>query len=158
RFGPKTGLRDGSQSLTFAELRDAAARTATALRQAGVGRGDRVGICMAKSVDQAVAILGVLLADAIIVPVLPKLKREGIEHIVRDAGMRLLITDAARAREITDSVPGVSLLYGQEADVDPGLILPRIRREAPAVASGRSIGSDVAAIIYSSGSTGRPKG
>src|SRR5207248_6577012 len=39
-----------------------------------LARGDRVGICMEKRVEQAVAILGCLMADAIVVPVLPKLK------------------------------------------------------------------------------------
>ncbi|ORT57380.1 hypothetical protein BKD26_24275 [Streptomyces sp. CB03238] len=157
-FGSRPALEDAEQSLTFRELRDAAAATAAALGRAGVRRGDRVGVCMAKSADQAIAILGILLADAIVVPVLPKLKREGVAHIVRDAGMRLVITDEVRAREVTEAVPDVPLLYGQEADVDPALILPRLRAEESGRAAGASIGSDVAAIIYSSGSTGRPKG
>ncbi|WP_411102096.1 AMP-binding protein [Streptomyces sp. cmx-4-9] len=159
RFGSRTAVQDGEVSFSFAELRDAAARTATALREAGVGRRDRVGICMAKSADQAVAILGVLLADAVVVPVLPKLKSEGIRHIVRDAGLRVMVTDAVRAAEITASGADVPLLYGQDrADADPALVLPALRRRAEPAGAGRAIGSDVAAIIYSSGSTGRPKG
>jgi len=161
QYGSRPALQDADLSFTFAELRDAAVRTAMALRRAGVGRGDRVGVCMAKSADQAVAILGIVLADAIVVPVLPKLKREGVAHIVHDSGMRLMITDEVRAREVTDAVPELPLLYGQEAEVDPELILPRLRMRETAQGAtlpGAAIGPDVAAIIYSSGSTGRPKG
>ncbi|MER6333530.1 AMP-binding protein [Streptomyces sp. NPDC001034] len=160
QYGPRPALQDGALSLTFDELRERAVRTAAALGRAGVRRGDRVGVCMAKSADQAIAVLGVLLADAILVPVLPKLKREGVAHIVRDSGMRLMITDEARAREVIEAVPELPLLYGSEADVDPSLILPRLRgSESPdGGRAGASIGPDVAAIIYSSGSTGRPKG
>ncbi|MEU9104586.1 AMP-binding protein [Streptomyces xanthophaeus] len=159
RFGAATAVRDGEGELSFEELQDAAARTATALRAAGVERGDRVGICMAKSVDQAVAILGVLLADAIVVPVLPKLKAEGIRHIVHDAGLRLMITDAVRAAEITASGADVPLIHGRHRDdAGAGPDLPALRRLAEPAAPGRSIGSDIAAVIYSSGSTGRPKG
>lgn len=164
QYGSRPALQDGDRSLTFGELRDAAVETAAALRRWGVRRGDRIGVCMAKSADQAIAVLGVLLADAIVVPVLPKLKREGVAHIVRDSGMRLMVTDEVRAREVTEAAPELPLLHGREADVDPSLVLPRMRvpegREGAEHGrpAGASIGSDVAAIIYSSGSTGRPKG
>ncbi|QKV96370.1 AMP-binding protein [Streptomyces sp. NA02950] len=158
QFGARPAVEDDHQSLSFRELRNTAAATAAALRRAGVRRGDRVGVCMAKSADQAVAVLGVLLADAILVPVLPKLKREGVAHIVGDSGMCLMITDEARAREVIDAVPGLPLLYGQEAEVDPELNLPWLRTQRYDAIAGASIGSDVAAVIYSSGSTGRPKG
>lgn len=158
QYGSRTALLDGRRSLTFRELRDAAAASAAALGRSGVRRGDRVGVCMAKSADQAIAILGVLLAGAIMVPVLPKLKSEGVRHIVRDAGMRLMITDETRAKEITDAVPEIPLLYGQETDVGPALVLPRLREEESGILTGGTIGTDSAAILYSSGSTGRPKG
>ncbi|MBL1097273.1 AMP-binding protein [Streptomyces coffeae] len=158
QFGSHPAVQDDHRSWSFHELRDTAAATAAALRRAGVRRGDRVGVCMAKSAEQAVAVLGVLLADATLVPVLPKLRREGVAHIVGDSGMRLMITDEARAREVIDAVPDLPLLYGQEAEVDPELMLPRLRTQRYSSTAGASIGSDVAAIIYSSGSTGRPKG
>ena len=157
-FGDQTAVSDGSAALTFAELHQQSLATGAALRECGVSRGDRVGICMSKTVDQAVAILGVLLADAIVVPILPKLKRDNIAHIVADSGMRLLITDGRRAGEVSDAVPDLPLLYGREEPVEPSLVLPRLRAAAAAVLPEHSIGPDLAAIIYSSGSTGRPKG
>ncbi len=148
RFGAAPAVGDGTTTLSFTELRDTAVQRAAALRAAGVARGDRVGICMAKSVDQATAILGVLLADAVIVPVLPALKTDNIRHIVTDAGMRVAITDEARTGELREAAPGLPLLSVGDLVAHP---------TGPA-APGRAISEDLAAIIYSSGSTGRPKG
>lgn len=150
-FGANTAVSDNGTSLSFVELQEVALRTAATLRADGVGRGDRVGICMAKSVDQVVAILGVLLADAIIVPILPGLKHDNIEHIVTDAGMRLAITDEVRSTELRDATPELPLVQGT------GFASPSpVRAQEPVPQ--RAIGEDLAAIIYSSGSTGRPKG
>jgi amino acid adenylation domain-containing protein len=168
RFDVATAVSDGTTALSFAELREAALGTAAALRAGGIARGDRVGICMAKSVDQAVVILAVLLADAVIVPILPGLKHDNIEHIVTDAGMRVAITDEVRAGELGNAVPELPLLFGTQqsssgassgASANPATALPRLRATTSGIAvPQRAIGEDLAAIIYSSGSTGRPKG
>lgn len=152
RFGEAPAVSDGDRSLSFAELRDAGLAGARVLGSRGVGRGDRVGICMAKSVDQVVAIVAVLLADGVIVPILPGLKRDNIEHIVRDAGLSTAITDEARAPELTTAGPGLFPLFATDL-TEAG----STASEAPGPAQ-HAVGSDCAAIIYSSGSTGRPKG
>lgn len=151
KFGAKTAVSDADTSLTFAGLRDSAMGAAARLRADGLVRSDRVGICMAKSVHQVVAILGVLLADAIIVPILPGLKYDNIKHIVTDAGMRLAITDEVRSAELRDTTPELPLVDGT------GFGAPATALAAERVPQ-RAIGEDLAAIIYSSGSTGRPKG
>ncbi|WP_328340467.1 AMP-binding protein [Micromonospora sp. NBC_00421] len=154
-FGDDLAVSDGTRSLSFAELRDAALATAAVLARHGVRRGDRVGICMAKSVDQVVAILAVSTADAVIVPILPTLKGDNIRHIVRDSGMRTAITDDVRADELRTSVPVLPLLLAGDVCVEPGDAAART--DGGAVPQ-RAIGDDLAGIIYSSGSTGRPKG
>jgi amino acid adenylation domain-containing protein len=151
RFGGATAVTDGERELTFVELRDAALATAAELVASGVGRGDRVGICMEKSADQVVAILAVLLADAVIVPILPGLKPDNIEHIVRDSGMRTAVTDGFRAGELRAAVPDLPMRLADDLCAD-GPAPP------PGVLPLRAIGPDLAGIIYSSGSTGRPKG
>jgi amino acid adenylation domain-containing protein len=153
RFGEATAVTDGTWSVSFADLRDAALAAAEALASKGIARGDRVGVCMEKSTEQAVTILAILLADAVIVPVLPALKRDNIEHIVRDSGMRAALVDQSRAEELRDAAPSLSLLSASDIGVSatspssPSAPVPQ-----------RAIGSDLAGIIYSSGSTGRPKG
>jgi amino acid adenylation domain-containing protein len=155
-FGPATAVTDGRRALSFTELLRAAQATAAVLRSHGIGRGDRVGICTAKSSDQVVALLAVLLADAIMVPVLPRLKHDNIQHIVRDCGMRAVITDELRADEVRGAAPGLPLLLADQLCRYPDQAAASTDR-LPELPS-RALGADLAGIIYSSGSTGRPKG
>ena len=74
RLPEKTAIVSRDRSVTFTELHDEALATAECLREIGVRPGDRVGICMEKTVDQVSAILGVLFANAVVVPILPRLK------------------------------------------------------------------------------------
>lgn len=147
RFGDTTAVVDGDRSAGFAGLAEEALRAAAALQGHGVRRGDRVGVCMAKSLDQVVAILGVLLADAVLVPILPGLKAANIAHVVHDSGMRVAITDGSRAGELTDAAHDLPVLHPADLTAGDAGPVPQ-----------RAIGADLAAVIYSSGSTGRPKG
>jgi len=159
RLPDKPAIVQADDSLSFAEMRDRALATAEVLRQLGVAPGDRVGVCMSKTADQAVAILAILQANAILVPILPKLKADNIEHIVANSGMRLLISDARRIAEVQESAAGVTLVIGHgEFDTDlPSLPYLRCHITDPK-SNFEARGEDIAALIYSSGSTGRPKG
>ena len=77
----KGAVFSGSKSLTFRQLHAEAAAAAQALAQLGVGPGDRVGVCMQKTLDQVVALLGVLWANAILVPIHPVLRAEQIARV-----------------------------------------------------------------------------
>jgi len=153
RFAQATAVTDGVRSASFSGLRDAALTAAAVLESKGITRGDRVGICMEKSADQVVAILAVLLADAVIVPILPGLKHDNIEHIVGDSGMRAAVVDETRAHELQAAAPALPLLLA--AEVCAAVAAPPA---GAATVPQRAIGADLAGIIYSSGSTGRPKG
>src|SRR5213080_1626765 len=92
-FPDKTAVFGGDESLTFRQLHAEAAAAAQALASLGVSAGDRVGICMQKDFDQVVAILGVLWANAILIPIHPVLRAEQIGHIATDCAMKVLITE-----------------------------------------------------------------
>ena len=157
--GAREGLFAGADALTFAELYRRSLAVAETLRDLGVRPGDRVGILMEKSLEQVVAILGSLFAEALFVPLHPSLKPANVDHVIHDCGMAAMVTDAGRAADLAGRQPGLKVLVGREEEV-PGLLsLPRRIAEAGSPRrffSGR--GEDPAAIIYSSGSTGRPKG
>lgn len=158
RLPDKTAIVSATRSVTFAQLRDEALCTAECLRELGVGAGDRIGICMEKSADQVSAILGVLCANAVIVPILPRLKQSNIRHIVENSGMTVLVTDAERLKEVSDCAGSTRLVTGH-GDIDRDLPnIPYMRRFMQPRMRYDRIGNDNAAIIYSSGSTGRPKG
>jgi amino acid adenylation domain-containing protein len=154
----KEAIFDRGASMTFKELHTEALAAAQALTQLGIRPGDRVGICMQKSLDQVVAILGVLWANAILVPIHPVLRAEQIGHMAADCDMKLLITESARLAELRDAVPG-RIVLGRGQDEEGIASLARLRRDYESSQPFfQAKPDDTAAIIYSSGSTGRPKG
>src|SRR5436309_4108622 len=157
-FPDKTAVFSGCESLTFRQLHAEAAAAAQVLAQLGVQPGDRVGICMQKNLDQVIAILGVLWANAIFVPIHPVLHAEQIGHMVDDCDMKLLITDSTRITELGDAAHGrIVIGHGLTEQEIPSLKELRQKcQNAPVFF--RAKPDDTAAIIYSSGSTGRPKG
>jgi len=158
RLPEKTAIISPSRSITFGELYNESMATAECLREMGLNTGDRVGICMEKTVDQAIAILGVLCANAAVVPILPRLKGPNIRHIMENSGMAAMITDADRLQEVSDFADITRLITGHGEISNDWPNLPYLRRFIKPRNFFDRIGNDNAAIIYSSGSTGRPKG
>ena len=154
----KAAVFGGSESLTFRQLHAETVAAAQALAQLGIRSGDRVGICMQKTLDQVVAILGVLWANAIFVPIHPVLHAKQIGHMVDDCDMKLLITDSTRITELCDAAHGrIAVGHGPAEEEIPSLKELRQKCQNSPVFF-RAKPEDIAAIIYSSGSTGRPKG
>ena len=154
----KAAVFCGSESLTFRQLYAEALATAQALASLGVSEGDRVGICMQKNFDQVAAILGVLWANAILVPIHPVLRVEQIGHMINDCDMKLLITDSPRITELRDAAHE-RIVIGHGPAEETISSLKELRQECQnSPVFFRSKPEDTAAIIYSSGSTGKPKG
>ena len=137
RVPDKVALVQDDREITFAALHARALLAAAHFQAMGIARGDRIGICMNKSIDQVVAILGALYANAVFVPVLPKLKSANIVHIVGDSGMRLMVSDEGRRGELTAVGDAVRIIEG-------ATLASPIAAEAPAFVA---IGPDDAAII-----------
>jgi len=119
------------------------------LRGMGIGKGDRVVLCLPRGLDQYMAILGVLRAGAAYVPVDWGYPQDRIAFIVEDSGAALTITVAARAGEIGGRTLAIDAELGDLA-AEPPVPLPRDVTGADP--------QDLAYIIYTSGTTGRPKG
>ncbi len=158
KWPDKTAIVSKKRSVTFFELYEEALATAECLRELDIHSGDRVGVCMEKSLDQVSVILGILFANAVLVPILPRLKQPNIRHIIENSGMAALVTDSERLSEVSEFSDITRLIAGHgEVDEDwPNLAY--LRRYIQPRLFFNQIGVDNAAIIYSSGSTGRPKG
>lgn len=160
-FPDRLFLKEGDEELSFAAFDQEVRRYAAALRQMGICDGDRVGICMRKNIQQAISIVAVLRANAIFVPILPRLKQDGIEHILRDSGMRIVIVDSARAKEIETIAKSCDIRVLSAESTQDGS-QPSLPMAARTISNPEDVFDDIsarlAAIIYSSGSTGRPKG
>jgi amino acid adenylation domain-containing protein len=134
------------RSLTYARLDARASALARRLRAAGVTRGSLVGVCLDRTPDLAVALLGIWRAGAAYLPLDPSHPPARREFTVTDAGIEWIVTDTA-TRTALASLPArlVPLDSDEEHPSDTGDDI----RPAP---------GDLAYVIYTSGSTGRPKG
>jgi len=135
--------------LTYWELNRRANRLAHRLRRLGVGPEALVGICVEPSFEMLIGILGILKAGGAYVPLDPSYPAERLDFMIRDAGVRILLTQGALAHAFSGAALQVVVL-----DV-VGVASARESEENPAsgVASGNA-----AYVIYTSGTTGPPKG
>jgi amino acid adenylation domain-containing protein len=137
------------QQLSYRELNTRANQLARHLMRLGVGAEVPVGICLERSLELVVGLLGILKAGGAYVSLDPAYPREWLSFMLEDAGISALVTQRGLASEIPhDGITIVCL----DADGE------RIAKE-----SGANIGPQVAAgnlayVIYTSGSTGTPKG
>ena len=158
RLPQKNAICSSEGAVTFSRLYEGALTTAACLRELGIQAGDRVGVCMEKSIDQVLVLLGALFANAVIVPILPRLKQANIRHIIDNSGMAAMVADAERLKEVAEFSEMTRLVTGRGAIESSLPNIPYMRRFLQPRPFFDRIGNDNAAIIYSSGSTGRPKG
>ncbi len=135
--------------LSYRELDERANRLANELIALGVRHESLVGICLERSPDLVVALLGVLKTGAAYVPVDPSYPRDRRDFIFGDSGVPVVVTHEALAREI--DLADVELLC---VDRDRERIEAREAR-CPEITHDPE---QLAYVIYTSGSTGRPKG
>jgi non-ribosomal peptide synthetase-like protein len=133
--GDSPAVDSGAQTLTYAELEEAAGEVAARLAAQGVGPGDKVGVrVVSGTTDLYVAILGILLAGAAYVPV---------DAEDPDERARVVFEESAAAAVITTD------LVITPTEVGAGRQALEPREVAP---------DDDAWVIFTSGSTGKPKG
>jgi len=139
----------GEQQQTYAELDAKANQLARYLRKLGARPDAVVGICVERSADVVVAVLGVLKAGCAYVMLDPAYPPERLSLMLEDSGVIVLLTHAAlRDREFAQRTRTIAL--DQDWEV--------ISRESSEAFSSGAIADNLAYVIYTSGSTGRPKG
>ncbi|WP_238539735.1 non-ribosomal peptide synthase/polyketide synthase [Corallococcus macrosporus] len=137
----------GACSVTYRELDARANALAHRLRAAGVGLEHRVAVCVERSVELLVALLGVLKAGGAYVPLDSEYPTERLRFMLEDSGARVIVARAALRERLGEAAGRVWL----DAEVPASTGVP----QAPAVA----VPPEAAAyVLYTSGSTGRPKG
>jgi crotonobetaine/carnitine-CoA ligase len=150
----------GGASLTYAELRDDAAKVATMLAELGVEAGDRVAIMLPNSLDFIRAWSGVGRLGAVAVLLNTELSGAFLAHPLADSAPRLLIIDAAYLPRLDDLSGGVPA-RDQIIVVGDGAELYRpfdAYRAAAIIETPMPRPADIACIMYTSGTTGAPKG
>ena len=135
--------------LSYRELNQRANRLARHLRALGIGPEATVGICLERSPEAIVGLLGILKAGGAYVPLDPTYPRERLSFIVEDAGARVVLTIKRWLDKLPrDGTTAVCL------DNLPESVAPE---ELENIAAGVRP-DNLAYVIYTSGSTGVPKG
>jgi amino acid adenylation domain-containing protein len=146
----KTALVFENYQLTYRQLEERSNQLAHFLRNKGVGSTSMVPICIERSLDSLVGILGILKAGAAYVPVDPEYPEERIRFMLRDTRSRVLIT----SRTIRKKLPVIENLENILIDEEWNII-SREPANAPKITTN---GKSLAYVMYTSGSTGIPKG
>jgi amino acid adenylation domain-containing protein len=136
-------------TLTYAALNARATDLAAHLQAHGARPGQRIGICIERSLATVVSALGVLKTGAAYVPLDPVNPDPRLAYLAEDAGLSLVLSDGVRPHSLFAGAEIVAIdARGQVAAEHPPLPL------APAVSGV----DDIAYVLYTSGSTGLPKG
>jgi len=139
----------GQNQLSYSGLNARANQLAHYLRKRGVSRNSRVGICLERSVDFAIALIGVLKAGGTCVPLDPKYPDDRLAYMLEDVAASIVLTEASLLKAAIPQGTQVVLLSEEREQISANV------RSNPTVGS---VPSDIAYVIYTSGSTGRPRG
>ena len=154
----------GDDRITYGELDQAAARVARAFRELGARPGDRVALFLPKSIPAVVSLFGALKTGAAYVPVDPHAPARRAALILRDCGVRCVVTTAGRLAALREADPGLAfeaIVVEDDGEAAPpaGATAWRDVLAGPALAQPHDgVETDLGYILYTSGSTGVPKG
>jgi amino acid adenylation domain-containing protein len=137
-----------TERLSYRELNQRANQLAHHLQTVGVRSNELVGLCVERSIETIVGILGILKAGGAYLPLDPSNPPDRSAYILDDARVKILVTESG----LRTNLPNCDRVVCLDTD------LPTIARYSTENldCSGRS--SDLAYVIYTSGSTGQPKG
>ncbi|AZK97756.1 MULTISPECIES: class I adenylate-forming enzyme family protein [Streptomyces] len=168
-YPERIALRDGAETLTYAELHDAALRVAGGLRARGLGPGDVVAMHLPNTLWYVVAYYGALCAGLTVAPLNPAQPPEALRSQLADCGARAVFThpsaavSAATAQVLTAAgpvihVPGTAVSPAPDDTELPGTWIPLAALLAAAPLDGYRPDPDlVAHLQLTGGTTGRTK-
>jgi non-ribosomal peptide synthetase component F len=142
-------LVDREHTLSYRELNERANQVAHYLRGLGVGADVLVGLCVERSSEALVALLGILKAGGAYVPLDPAYPKARLAFILADAEVEVLLTQEAIRHALSGGTSALVSLDGDAA---------LFAREAVTSPVTGTTADDLAYVIYTSGSTGAPKG
>lgn len=148
-------LTDGSESLTYGELRERIARAAGVLGGLGVGVGDRVGVFATNNVVYPEIIYAIASRGAIFVPMNFRAREDEARHLLDDSGARVVFADR-RYEELLEGVRSPKterIIY-----LDGEYQRERDAAEPDFEISFEVDDDDIAVLMYTSGTTSLPKG
>jgi amino acid adenylation domain-containing protein len=142
-------VRCGEESLSYLELDQRANQLAHYLKQMGVGPEILVGICLNRSLEMIVVLLGILKSGGAYVPLDSSYPVERLGFILEDAQISILLTQASLRGSLPMAMVRIISIDEDRKDISTNSV-GRVE--------GCVLSSNLAYVIYTSGSTGQPKG
>jgi len=153
KFQNKKIIFENDKYYKYSDLVRRVKITIKLIQSLNLKKNSKICICMEKSIDQITIILAILSSGNVAVPILPNLKKDNIDHIVKNSDAKLIFVDKERFLEISPKFHNIIYNYSyfeiQKKNIkirNNNLKKIKIFKNKPAI------------IIYSSGSTGMPKG
>ncbi|MBW7477831.1 amino acid adenylation domain-containing protein [Paenibacillus oenotherae] len=146
RTPERTAVVCGERELSYRELDEQSNQAARLLRKLGVTSDDVVGICMERSPELMVGLLGIGKAGGAYLPIDPSLPEERIRYMLEDSGARIVLTAGESEGKYGPDRAVLDLKAGE------------CREESAERLERKSCSTNLAYVIYTSGSTGHPKG
>ncbi|HYK22397.1 MAG TPA: amino acid adenylation domain-containing protein, partial [Pyrinomonadaceae bacterium] len=140
------------ERLTYRQLNELANKLAHYLRRLGTGPESLVGVCLERSAEAVVAILGVLKAGAGYLPLASQQPSERLSFMLADARVKVLLTQ----QHLLTSTPWQQTQAIKIICLDKEW--PAIEKASAENPPSKVLNDNAAYLIYTSGSTGKPKG
>jgi len=152
------------QYYTFDQLKAYSNQFAHVLQQAGVARGDRVGILLAQGIETAIAHIACYKLGLIAIPLFSLFGSDALAYRLSNSGARVLVTNTEGIAKL-GSIATPLLELKTVVDIDatqntPATLAfwPSLQQQPDSFEPVRTLADDPAVIIYTSGTTGKPKG
>jgi amino acid adenylation domain-containing protein len=151
RFSDRVAVRFGSQILTYRELNERANQLSWYLNDIGVTSNCVVGLCVERSLEMVVGLLGILKSGAAYLPLDIDYPKDRLAFMLSDTEARVTIAHRATAERVASLSGGTQVVCLDAME-------PAIGSQTKEKPARRSTAADLAYVMYTSGSTGRPKG
>ena len=144
--GDAVALLINDKTITYSELNERANRLAHSLLELGVTSESVIGLCMERSIELVVGLIGILKSGAAYLPIDPTIPDARINYMISDSNSELVICDVltqAKFHKLKINVLDIQAGLQNNEKEDPNVII---------------FPENLAYVIYTSGSTGNPKG
>ncbi len=150
-----------NQQLSYRQLNAQANRLANYLQKLGIQTEDRVGLCVERSLEMIIGILGIMKAGGAYLPLDPTYPPERLQYMLEDSRVSVMLTK----KELLPALGFLNVKSGEKQSTTESLKIislddgwPTIAKESKQEPKAAVTAENLAYIIYTSGSTGRPKG